>query len=184
MSRPHISRFACAALLAALLTGCATEQRSDSTAASGHKKAAATAIERPSSVKKPHVHCAKGTVEARLKCLVPSTKKVQVRGSGKALDVTITVSSGASLAPFGVDAMVHGENQTAVRAAAKVFGQSSVQGLSIIGVGPAQDKYGNTSTQPLWVWGSYHGHFSQFNLNVLEMKTLWDAADKADILLS
>lgn len=104
-------------------------------------------------------------------------------GRGQKLDVTITVNSGAAMAPFGADAVVHKENEDVVRAAAKVFGQKNVAALSIIGTGEAADKYGNSSTQPLWVWGTYHGHFASFNLQVLEMKTLWDAADKSGIML-
>ncbi|MGW0409849.1 hypothetical protein ACWDZX_00800 [Streptomyces collinus] len=63
--------------------------------------------------------------------------------------MTIFVNSGASQDLFGVEATVHGENQDVVRAAARVFGQSSVEGLSVIGAGPVEDKYGNTSAQPL-----------------------------------
>ncbi|MEU6776655.1 hypothetical protein [Streptomyces sp. NPDC046759] len=181
------------ALLVALLAGCAAGQAGTPVAASPKSKPTAVATTRAPSVKpspakklhstkKPRSRCAKGSVTARLKCLNPAIKSVQVLGKGENLDVTIFVNSAASQALFGVEATVHGENQDVVRAAARVFGQSSVEGLSVIGVGPLEDKYGNTSTQPLWVWGTYHGHFSHFNLGVLEMKTLWDAGDKSGFM--
>jgi len=138
----------------------------------------------PASAKHKEKKCTSGTPRTRLKCLVPGVREVQVLGSGQNLDVTITVNSGAAMAPFGADSFAYKENERVVRAAAKVFGQRNVAGLSIIGTGEAADKYGNASTQPLWVWGTYEGHFAKFNLRVLEMKTLWEAADKSQILLS